>query len=290
MKVQSPERWFDGQLPTIRSAGFMQFDPVWATREHAASGLEVLHILRGRLSLEMRGGPFHAGPGDTLMVPPGSLHRDRFDPGTGLELFHMSLVWKPALAYARQVGNRRLLALEPESKVRVGRLFDQLRSDFGGTGENDRILARARVLALLAFLLREMDPRPVPATGQGTGGIDRHRRLMQQAKSYLERHLGDVISLDDIAAALNVSSYHLCHVFREESEFSLFAYLTAIRMDKARALLRDGRLSIKEVAQVVGYENASYFARVFRKACGCAPVAYREGRTSRSTRNRKAAS
>lgn len=274
-------------MPVIRSAGFMQFDPVWATRMHAASGLEILHILRGRLALEMRGGPFHAGPGDTLMVPPGSLHRDRFDPGTVLELFHMSLVWKPAVAYVRQVSNRRLLALVPESKVRAGRLFDQLRADFGGAAERDRILARARVLALLAFLLRETDPRPIPAPGQGTGGPDRHRRLMQQAKSYLERHLGDVISLDEIAVALNVSSYHLCHVFREESEFSLFAYLTAIRLDKARALLRDGRLSVKEVAQAVGYENASYFARVFRKACGCAPVAYREGRMIRSTRHHK---
>lgn len=272
MKGGRLESLLGTSLPVVRSAGMMQFDPVWAGKRHLSNGLEIMHITRGHVALEMTGGPFEAGPGDTLLVPPATRHRDRFDPETSLEMFHCSVFWKAAPPYCRAVRNSRLLALAPAVKSRVAILFDQLRADFAGLSDLDRLVVRARILTILMFLLRETQVRP--RTAARLRPVSRHGRLMQQAREYVERHYASAITLDDIASALGVSPYHLCHVFRAESEFSLFAYLTQVRMEKARVLLREGRLSIKEIAGSVGYDSPNYFARVFRRSIGWTPREY----------------
>ena len=67
------------------------------------------------------------------------------------------------------------------------------------------------------------------------------------------------MTLDGIARALNVSPFHLSHVFSEESFYPLFKYLSRLRMEKARALLAGGRLNVSEVARAVGYDDCNYF-------------------------------
>jgi AraC-like DNA-binding protein len=75
------------------------------------------------------------------------------------------------------------------------------------------------------------------------------------------------------ASALN-RAYYLSHVFSEESDFSLFHYLTLLRLDRAKLHLREGRLNVAEVAAAVGYDNANHFSKLFRRHVGCAPREY----------------
>ena len=78
-------------------------------------------------------------------------------------------------------------------------------------------------------------------------------------------------TLDQIAAALQVSPFHLSRVFSQESDFSLFGYLATVRLTKARQLLLEEDLPVAEVAYAVGYASPNYFAKVFRKAFGHPP-------------------
>jgi AraC-like DNA-binding protein len=96
---------------------------------------------------------------------------------------------------------------------------------------------------------------------------------MLQARQYLEAHFAEPLSLEGIAAALGVSAYYLSHVFSEENDFTLFASLTHLRMEKARALLQDGQMTVAEVARAVGYDNSNYFSKAFRRHFGVAPRA-----------------
>lgn len=257
-------------LPDVRVLGLMAFDPVWAERNHESNGCEILHVVRGRMTLEIGGERFPAGPGETLLVPPNTVHRDAFDPAAGLEVLFCSFSWRPAAEYFRIVDNRAAAGLPAHRKAELAMLFDQMRSDLAGPGDPDRLLARSRVHTVLLLLLREAmaGRRPAEAVSYGRA---RRRELMRRAKEYLAVHYAECVSLERMAEALDVSPYYLSHVFSEESDFSLFAYLTALRMEKARALLREGRLNVSEVARAVGYENANYFAKVFRRHCARSP-------------------
>ena len=154
-------------------------------------------------------------------------------------------------------------------------MFEQLRSDFDGISVLDKMVVRSMLLNILIFLLRETDglkkrKKNIPVDSS----VLRHSDLMEKAKVYIEKNYASAVTLDNIASALCVSPYHLCHVFSMTSEFSLFTYLTSIRMEKARLLLKEGGLNIKEIAARVGYDSASYFGRVFRKTIGWTPREY----------------
>ena len=95
--------------------------------------------------------------------------------------------------------------------------------------------------------------------------------IVTSAKRYMQENFSKMISLDDIAVHLGISAYHLSHIFGEKSDFTVYGYLMVLRMEKARALLHEGKLNVSEVAYFVGYQDPAYFSRVFKKQFGYSP-------------------
>jgi AraC-like DNA-binding protein len=259
-----------GSVPAIQSMGRMLMDPIWGERAHTTRGCEALHILQGEMTLILPEGRHRAGPGDTLLVPPGTEHRDEFDVEAGLEIFLCHFDWPAQAVFFDAVGNGDLLALPPHRKAEMAALFHALQGDLSGGGAADRLVAGGRVLTLLLLAYREATAAaPPPEQGR-----QRRRELLQEARAYLAEHYAECVALDDVAAAIGVSGYYLSHVFSEESDQTLFSYLTTLRLEKAQALLRDGGQSVAEVARAVGYETPNYFSKVFRRHLGCTPSQY----------------
>ncbi len=86
------------------------------------------------------------------------------------------------------------------------------------------------------------------------------------------------ITLQDIAKNMNISYHYLSKIFKEEIGKSFVEYLTELRIGKAMQLLNDPTLSIKEIAQSVGYSDPNYFSKAFRKVAGLSPTEYRMGK------------
>jgi two-component system response regulator YesN len=101
-------------------------------------------------------------------------------------------------------------------------------------------------------------------------------RLIDDAVKYMRAHFCDCdLSLDRAAAAIHVSPFYLSHLFRDELGTTFIAYLTEIRLEEAKKLLRDTSLSIKQVSDRVGYSDASYFSKVFKKHEKVTPARFR---------------
>ena len=84
------------------------------------------------------------------------------------------------------------------------------------------------------------------------------------------------ITLSDVAEAIHISPYYLSHIFKEELGFTFLEYLTNVRMEYAKQMLVNTKKSITDIAQSVGYNDAGYFSKVFKKQCGVTPNAYRK--------------
>jgi AraC-like DNA-binding protein len=261
-------------LPKILSMGVAIYDPIWAQRPHATRrNIELLHVLKGRLHLVLPGKRLSAGPGDTLFVPTGVLHRDEYDFRQGLEVFLVHFSWPEERGFFRRVDIRALPSLPPAIKTEIGMLVDRMRADIAGGTEGDRAVAEARLLTLLLLLLRFGDSRGAGGTKKVRGNVSdaRRRLLMNRARQYLEQHYPEPVTLEQIARTLGVSPYYLSHVFSQQSDFSLFEYLTNLRLQKARLLLQAGSHRVKEASNAVGYNDSSYFARIFHRRFGVAP-------------------
>lgn len=90
------------------------------------------------------------------------------------------------------------------------------------------------------------------------------------------------LPLAAFADAINLSTSRFAHLFREQTGVPPARYLHALRMQRARTLVEDTFLSIKEVMLEVGFSDPSHFARDFRRFHGCSPTELRRSDSAAS--------
>ncbi len=99
---------------------------------------------------------------------------------------------------------------------------------------------------------------------------------VRQIKQYIAQHSAEDISLEAIAARVNLSPFYISKVFKEETGVNYIDYLTECRIERAKSLLTDQELSLKAITFEVGYNDPNYFSKVFKKLCGVSPSEYRK--------------
>jgi len=86
------------------------------------------------------------------------------------------------------------------------------------------------------------------------------------------------ITLEDVAAYVYLSPSYFSKIFKEEMDVNFNAYLNYVRIEMSKKLLLDPSISMVEVSNLVGFEDQSYFSKVFKKMTGISPKKYRENR------------
>ena len=110
----------------------------------------------------------------------------------------------------------------------------------------------------------------------------RHRTsLFRDATAIVERELGEDVSLDDIARRVASSRRQLQRAYSEIGHTTFRTHLTQVRMERAAQLLRDPDLTVRAIAESVGYRQPAQFAKAFRRHHGVAPSDYRASLRSR---------
>lgn len=102
--------------------------------------------------------------------------------------------------------------------------------------------------------------------------------MVQEGIRYLEEHFDSNISLDSMCGTLAVSKNYFCYLFKRETGQNIWSYLTQIRLDQSKKLLLTTDNKSYEIAYMVGYDNPSYFSRLFKKCTGQTPNEYRAAR------------
>lgn len=110
----------------------------------------------------------------------------------------------------------------------------------------------------------------IMASGNGIGHIS------QSAVKYIKSHYTSDLSLTDIAEHVNVSSSYISNTFNREVGISIPRYINRLRVEKSKRLLKNENIRIGDVAKAVGFRDANYFGRVFKKQEGQSPEAYRD--------------
>jgi len=103
-----------------------------------------------------------------------------------------------------------------------------------------------------------------------------HADLIRLTKEYIEYHYADPdLSLNEVAARASLSASHFSAVFSQETHQTFKEYLTEIRINKAKELLRMTALRSADIAYQVGYNDPHYFSSVFKKNTGLSPIEFR---------------
>ena len=115
---------------------------------------------------------------------------------------------------------------------------------------------------------------------KATGDV---QEQIERAAAYFNENYNTKISIDDYAESLHISTNWFIHNFKQYTGMSPAQYILSLRMVNAQSLLERTTYNIKEISEIVGYENPLYFSRVFKKEIGKSPAQYRKERATEET-------
>lgn len=225
---------------------------------HAHDEPELVFCTRGRTSIVVDGLRLEARPGDLYVLPPGRPHA----------LFGAGAWENVCVLYA---GGDAVIDGSPRTiavglRHRLHHWFADLSTLYDRRPETPGAAADALLLAILADIA-EIERRS-----------DRVRSFhprLAAAVDYLHAHIAESVAAGALAQATGTSYSHLGALFRARFGCGPLDYHRARRLERARNLLLDPHLSVAAVAGRLGFDDVSYFVRVFRKAYGVPPHRWR---------------
>lgn len=213
---------------------------------------------------------------------------------------NLAMLYNAGQPYQRELRDRRgdqclyialhplaLEALEPESgAIRNGRLIvthapashsayfhQHLLARYLDGGSPDALLAEETAIRLVRGVLPPA--LRAPSSGRSATATS-HRDLAEDAKELLASTLDENLGLEEIAARLATSPFHLARVFRRETGFSLHDYRTQLRLRLALQQLTTSGGSLMSLAIRLGFSSHSHFTDTFRREFGVAPSVVRD--------------
>ena len=128
---------------------------------------------------------------------------------------------------------------------------------------------------------KKMISQAIEIRDQNSG--NKNRSILKTAVDFIDSHyMDEEISLNTVANVANVSSNHFSALFSQNMGQTFIEYLTSLRMNKAKELLRCTGMRSSEIAGEIGYKDAHYFSYLFKKTQGMTPSDYRKEREEKA--------
>ncbi len=224
---------------------------------------------------------FRVHPGDIVLIPPGIRHFPSFiDPKTPYRRF---VLWIHKDYYEKCFAHEQALAYlferDPKGQTPVltvdpvifndlqNKLFQMIRE------KNEERFGKALSLSLMLQSVLLSISRSVyeKENGDCAGPVTLRARIC----TYVEEHLREPLTLEDIAGFFAMNKYYISHIFKESMGISLHQYIIQRRIEACKNALLTQK-SLEEIAELFGFANYSSFFRLFKKTYGMSPKEYRE--------------
>ncbi|GIP37779.1 hypothetical protein J31TS4_10590 [Paenibacillus sp. J31TS4] len=135
------------------------------------------------------------------------------------------------------------------------------------------VFLTGELYTIRSFLMRRLE---IVRESAELGGQPTEKSVIREVIRYIQEQYNNDVSIAAIAGHVYLTPTYLCLLFKKEKGISINDYITQFRIERAKMLLRDRSLKLYEISRFVGYQDANYFAKVFRKQTGMNPSEYRD--------------
>lgn len=209
-----------------------------------------------------------------FIIPPSVLHMsNQTSPGFRRYILRfpsslLSALGTESTNFFPYFDNARHLRLDGEQSARVREMLrlaakDRLPGRFGA--DVTCHIAFVQLLLLLCGYINAARPCETPSAAA--------ENKISPILQYIQAHIAEPFSLNDMATGLFMSKYHLCRLFKRHTGFTLGDYVLRSRLHRARKLLHGG-CSVQRAAEESGFGNYAHFIRAFRRQEGISPGRY----------------
>ena len=231
--------------------------------------LVIQHTTLGEGRLDYAGVQHRLTPGQTMLVTMPHAHNYYLERGGHWEYFWLLLNGREALRLAREILDTTgpVLSLEATQVDRLAATALDVLTAADPTPGQVSVLGYAAMAALHdgAFSARTPDDVKLPAA-------------MERVVAFVDDNLSSTLQVERLAEIAEMSRAHFVRRFTVSLGRSPSAFVLARRLERAERLLLATEMGVGEIARLTGFANANYFAKVFRRKRGAAPLEYRATR------------
>ena len=262
-KEKTFERHEMGRLPLLFHADTLAAGHSCSTNWH--ENMEILLFLSGRGRVFCEDTDLEMREGDIAVIGSGMLHRVESDEGTR----YYCLI--PDLGFLHKNGirpdrHRFPLRIRDEG---LSADYRRVAEAFASTDAYRECAVRGALLTFTVELLRRFGE-------EGESLRVEENAPIRNVIAYIRAHYTEPLDIDALATVAGLSKFHFIREFKRVTGQTAVTYINTVRTERAARLLREGSISVSEVAAACGFSSHSYFSKVFFRHRGVLPSALLE--------------
>jgi AraC-like DNA-binding protein/mannose-6-phosphate isomerase-like protein (cupin superfamily) len=240
---------------------------------------EICIFLSGDVMMFIEGLSYPITPGDILCIPNRELHRLKVLSPTKYEriVIHFS---ESYISSVNKEGAQSLLDFllvgdDPEKSRRINKarlqssqaqnLLDRIEYYISSSAGEKDLMIQVLMIEFLSELKRIQE-----RTGRDMTSPIRQDKRISQVTEYINNHLEEKMTLDGFSERFYINKYHLCHLFKRETGFTVFEYICNKRIIKAKTFLLEGS-ALLDACYSSGFTDYANFYKAFKKIIGMSP-------------------
>ena len=247
------------------SLGYFDCKPSYGVQRNAFSSYLLIVMLTGALSWQTRHGRGVARPGQALLLDCNAPHTYAAQGKCSFTFVHFAGGQSAAIyeEIERTGGNMIHLPDPNELNETIGEMLSSMR--------RDRRLNEGQASAMIYGMLMKLLER---SGVSGEGGLG--NPAVDRAIAYIQAHLSEPLSVEDMAASTGYSASYFSHLFTQDTGMSPYQFVVRSRVEHAQQLLMTTHQTVQEIAFQCGFNSAANFCYTFRRFTGLSPHAYRQ--------------
>lgn len=220
----------------------------------------LMYIRKGQGSLWYGGKSFRLSAGDMVFIDCDSRHS-----------YETDSAWETVWVHFNGLGAQQYYEVISEKLGNVIAVGDGLISQLMMRVFNSYDSGKQMNEAVMSSVLQ----RILAHIYEITAGTKKERGILYDILQYIDTHYREDISVDLLCAQAHLSRFYFCRLFKKELGYSPYEYLTIVRLGKAKQLLRDTDMSVKEIAFDTGFHSEANFIRTFKAYTEMTPGQFR---------------
>lgn len=251
---------------------------------HFHDTYELYYLLEGQRYYFIDRQTYLVKAGDVVMIKPNQIHKTSM----AEESYHNRILLQidgqamdPFLRACKMggmetvySGDAMILTIPERERPDIENLLFQIQREMKEKQRQYEVGVRLKLAELFLTLLRSQKRVPLLEEKQKVQTW-KHQKVHEVA-DYLLNHPETEESLEELAKRFYISKSYLSRIFREVTSFTVNEYKNINRIKKSQQLLVHSTYSITEISEILGFENLTYYERVFKKYAGMTPLKYRK--------------
>ncbi|XOJ01460.1 AraC family transcriptional regulator [Paenibacillus polymyxa] len=258
----------------------------WDYPAHEHPQYELNYVTEGEQRMMVNGTLYIQKAGELLLIPPGSIHSSQSHNGKGFTYFcmHFDIDDQLFLSLLARIKQVRFSANSPVTQ-QIEPVLRKLMSSADDETANtmvQRMKLQSAVFELFGHLWEAVSQEAVQWFTDGHEKIELAHQIRNRLQGLMSQHFKQGheseghYGIDDIAAELGISSSHCNRVFKQVFGQSPRAVLSQLVLHEAKLLLGNPKLSVQNIAVMLGYKDIAHFSRQFKRWSGMSPSRYRQ--------------